>query len=441
MPFDNAAEVAVLGSMIIAPDVIEAVAATLLSPDAFFFDKHQILYSVIVDLFRKQSQLDPLIIRSELERRGKLDEVGGLDYLTEILNSVPTPDHAEFYAQNVLRQHQRRQVIATGMRILKQAYDPNEDTTEIVDRAQKAIHSITTGDKTGTTVTLQQAMNKVFDYMDSHKDGEMSGIPTGIEKLDELTSGLQNGQMILIAARPSVGKTSLVFEIAEYAAIDFGNPTLLVSLEMSELEVGQRIMCSRADVNLHAMRRNCLNMIERNALTKTVHEIIKAPLYIETTSGLTVAQLRTIARNMVKSKGIKLIVVDYLQLMAGEASKVSNRQEQISAISRGIKSLAMELNIPIVALSQLNRGSESEQRMPRMSDLRESGSLEQDADVVILLHRDAVAHRGEIGWAEDHPEEAHRATLILAKQRMGPCDSFHLTFQDHNAKFVNHTNG
>ena len=275
----------------------------------------------------------------------------------------------------------------------------------------------------------------------SRQTGEhLSGLSSGFLELDNLTSGLQKGEMIIIAARPSVGKTSFAMNIIEHVGIDLKKPCAVFSLEMSKQQLAQRMLCSRSGVDSHKLRRGMLTKQDKDRLGYAVGDLSAGQIFIDDTPGLTLMDLRTKARRLKLQYGIEILALDYLQLMECPG-KADNRQQEIATISRGVKALARELSVPVLCLSQLNRASESEQRLPRTSDLRESGSIEQDADVVMLLHREAVMHRGDQEWADANPDKVNEAQVIVAKQRNGPCDTVKLTFIGAQTRFVNYNPG
>ncbi|MEI8196074.1 MAG: replicative DNA helicase [Phycisphaerae bacterium] len=434
-PHDQPAEVAVLGSMIIDPTVIGPVCMILPKADVFFFDKHQVLYSVIVELFEKNTPMDPLVIASTLKSQNQLDAIGGLNYLTEVLGAVPTAAHAEYYAGIVKEKAMLRSLIQACSQTLRDVYESGETAAVVLDRGEKRIFDIAQQKASNQAVPLTDALHETFAILDRNGGEHLSGLATGYAELDNLTSGLQKGEMLILAARPSVGKTALAMNIAEYVSVDQGRPVAVFSLEMSKQQLAQRLLCSRSGVDGHRLRRGMLSSQDRHALSEAVGKLSQGKMFIDDSPGLTLMDLRTKARRLKLQHGIEMIVIDYLQLM--EAPREENRQQQIGSISRGIKALARELNVPVICLSQLNRASESEQRLPRTSDLRESGSIEQDADVVMLLHREAVMHRGDQEWADANPDKLNEAILIIAKQRNGPCDNVKMTFLSGSTRFVN----
>jgi replicative DNA helicase len=287
---------------------------------------------------------------------------------------------------------------------------------------------------------LTDVLHETFEMLERQQGEHLSGIATGYIELDNLTSGLQKGEMIVVAARPSVGKTALAMNIIEHVGVDLKKPCAVFSLEMSKQQLAQRMLCSRSGVDSHKLRRGMLSRQDKDRLGYAVGDLSQGQIFIDDTPGLTLMDLRTKARRLKLQHNIEIIALDYLQLMEAP-SRSDNRQQEIASISRGIKALARELNVPVICLSQLNRASESEQRLPRTSDLRESGSIEQDADVVMLLHREAVMHRGDQEWMDANPDKINEALVIVAKQRNGPCDNVKLTFLAGQTRFVNYNPG
>lgn len=438
-PFDNAAEIALLGSMIIGPDSIGPVCILVPTADYFFKEEHQILFKVILKLFEENTPLDGVILSSTLASQNLLEAVGGLSYLNEIINSVPSAAHAEYYANIVREKAMLRNLITACTQTLKEVYESGETAAVVLDRGEKRIFDIAQQKVSNAAVPLNDVLQETFEILDRNTGEHLSGLATGFIELDNLTSGLQSGEMIIIAARPSVGKTALAMNIVEHVGVDLKKPVAVFSLEMSKQQLAQRMLCSRSGVDGHKLRRGMLSKQDRDALSYAVGELSQGQIFIDDTPGLSLMDLRTKGRRLKLQYGIEMIVIDYLQLM--EAPGAENRQQEIGTISRGVKALARELNVPVICLSQLNRASESEQRLPRTSDLRESGSIEQDADVVMLLHREAVMHRGDQEWMDANPDKVNEAILIIAKQRNGPCDNVKLTFLSGNTRFVNYNPG
>ena len=432
-PHDSAAEMALLGSMLLDPSSIGDLCAIIESGNAFFSRQNQILFEGILDLFQASIAVDGVTLTHKLKQKGLYEAAGGFDYLEQLVNCVPSAANAISYAQIVRDKALLRRLISACSQTLESCYDNSEEAAVILDRSERAIFEVAQLKVTGQPVSLTEVLHETFEMLDRNTGNTITGVPTGYVELDNLTSGLQRGEMIVLAARPSVGKTALAMNIVEHVGVDLKKPVAVFSLEMSKQQLAQRMLCSRSGVDSQNLRRNMLAREDRNRLSMAVGELSEGNIYIDDTPALSILNLRTKARRLLSQQRIELVVIDYLQLM--EAPREENRQQQISSISRGIKALARELNCPVMCLSQLNRASESENRLPRTSDLRESGSIEQDADVVMLLHREAVMHRGDQEWAQTNPDKINEAQLIIAKQRNGPCDNVRLTFIAANTRF------
>jgi replicative DNA helicase len=433
-PHDLAAEAGVLGSLIIDPDTIDPVCSFLKTPHAFFREENQIVFGTILELTKKGVPIDAMILHSTLKTNGMLTNAGGIENIRDLANSVPTSAHAEYYAAIVQEKFMRRQGITAANQSLRDLYESAEPSSVVLDRAEQRLFSLVEQKIASDAESVSSLIGPVIESIFANPgDGS---VKTGLLELDNLTNGLHPGEMIVLAARPSHGKTALGLNIAENAAMDKGVPVGFFSLEMSKSELSKRLLCSRAGVDGHKMRMGHLNPQERERVGRAAGEIeaTATTLFIDDTPGLSAMEFRAKARRMVRKHGVRLIILDYLQLMEAEGEK---REVQVSAISRMVKAAARELNIPIIALSQLNRLSETQDRVPRPSDLRESGAIEQDADAVWLLYREAVAKRGDEQWFRDNPEKVNLAMLIIAKQRNGPCDTIRLTYLSGATRFVN----
>ena len=445
-PHDLSAEAGVLGSMIIDPSVIGPVCMFLDGKnrhDMFFKEENQVIFRVLTDLFEANTPIDAMILHSTLKTKNLLDQVGGIDYIKDLANAVPFSAHAEHYAAIVKEKAMLRALISACSSTLRDCYDSGEPAATVLDRGEARIFDIAQQKTSNQAVPLTVVLHETFEMLERQTGEHLSGLSSGFIELDNLTSGLQKGEMIVIAARPSVGKTSFAMNIIEHVGIDLKKPCAVFSLEMSKQQLAQRMLCSRSGVDSHKLRRGMLSKQDKDRLGYAVGDLSQGLVFIDDSPGLTLMDLRTKARRLKLQYGIELIALDYLQLMEGTGSggRSDNRQQEISTISRGVKALARELSVPVLCLSQLNRASESEQRLPRTSDLRESGAIEQDADVVMLLHREAVMHRGDQEWMDANPDKVNEAQLIVAKQRNGPCDTVKLTFLSGQTRFVNYNPG
>lgn len=432
MPQSLEAEVAVLGSMMLDPECIGQVVQQV-TAEAFYRTEHQMIFDALVRLWEnKGAQFDLVILRDELKKRNQLKEVGGVDYLANIANAVPSAANVEHYTQIVKERLMMRELIVAAGEILTNAFAEKGDVGIKLDEAEKKIFQVTEKKITGAVVPLSTLLTEAFENIDSREGNHITGLATGYRELDELTCGLQKGEMIIMAGRPSMGKTSFAMNVAEYIGADNDVPVAIFSLEMSKQQLAERLLCSRGHVDSQLVRKGMLNSDQYSELVQTGSELSEKPIFVDDTPGLTPLELRGKARRLKSQHGIECVFIDYLQLM-GLGGRVESRQQEISTISRYLKALARELEIPVVVLSQLNRAAEArEGHRPRMSDLRESGSLEQDADVVMLLHREDYYKKNEPDFEPDN-----KAELIIAKQRNGPTGMVELMFNGQFTRFEN----
>lgn len=426
-PHSIDAEMCLIGSMMLDRNVINEV-VQLVSREAFYQADHQVIFDVLLELDQQNRAIDPVVVREELLKRGLLEDVGGTAYLARLLDTVPTAAHAAHYARIVREKALLRLLISASSECLREAYAPHESAEQILDRAEKRIFQIAERKVAGEIQSLGEVAMEVYNLLE---DKGRRGIETGYYELDDMLNGLQDGEMIVIAARPSMGKTAFAMNIVEYISCNGRLPTAVFSLEMSRQQLAQRLLCSRAGVDAQKVRRGMCSAHEIQKLAATVNELYKATILVDDSPGLTVLDLRAKARRLKQQHDIRAIMIDYMQLMDNPG--VESRQQQVSEISRGIKAVARELRIPVIACAQLNRSTEGrEGHRPRMSDLRESGSIEQDADVVMLLHREDYYHEGDPNW-----EPTHVAEVIIAKQRNGPTGTVKLTFDKPTTTFRN----
>jgi replicative DNA helicase len=428
-PQNIEAEEAVLGALLIDPDAIIRI-STLLKPGDFYREKNGWIYAAALALHERHEPIDFLTLCDELERKGLLDEVGGPAYLTGLIGAVPTSIHIEHYATIVHRAATRRQLIQAAGQIAALAYKEEEDLDEVVDRAEQVLFAVSSARLSRSVVPLRSAVSDYYDRVEflNRHPGRMIGLPTGFPRLDLILGGMQRSDMLVLAARPSMGKTSLALNIAHTAAKRFGQRVLLFSLEMSREQVVERLMSAGAGIDSQRLRRGEIADDEWCRFMSTSSSLSELAFFIDDTPAISILEMRTKARRLHAEVGLDLIVVDYLQLMRAEG-RHENRQSEVSAISRGIKALARELNIPILALSQLSRGVEARSdKRPILSDLRESGSIEQDADVVLLIYRDEVYN--------ENTERRGIADILVAKHRHGPTGSVPLLFRAQTASFL-----
>jgi len=434
MPESLAAEAAVLGSMIIDPQCIGLVVDKLKTVD-FYRMEHQMIFEALTALYEKNpgGSLDAVLLRDELEKRKQLEDIGGVEYLAKVMESVPSSANVEYYTNITKDKTMLRNLITAAAEILDDAYDPSGAIDEKLDRAEAKLFEITNKKLSGSSVALKDIVTQVYEQIEKRTGKHITGLSTGYIELDELTCGLQKGEMIIIAGRPSMGKTSLALNIAENIAVKEKNSIAIFSLEMGWQQITERFLCSNSGLESQLVRKGMLETEDYQKLITSCGILSDAPIYIDDTASLTPLEVRAKARRLKSRYDIQCIVVDYLQLMSSGANRIESRQQEITLISRYLKSLARELNVPVIVLSQLNRSPESrEHHRPRMSDLRESGSIEQDADVVMLLHREDYYHKGEENY-----EPNNTAELIIAKQRNGPTGTVPLRFLDKFTRFEN----
>jgi replicative DNA helicase len=431
MPESLEAEAAVLGSMMLDRECIGHL-VQMISAESFYRPEHQVMFDALVSLYEKNNQIDLVLLRDELKKRKQLKATGGVEYLIKVAESVPSTANAEYYGRIVKEKSLLRELIQASTETLADAYDPSGETSKKLDMAEQRVFAVTEKKITGEAVALKTLLMEAFDNIESRGGVHVTGLATGYTELDELLCGLQKGEMIVVAGRPSMGKTSFALNVAEHVGADENIPTAFFSLEMSKQQLVERFLCSRGGINLQRVRRGLLSTDEFERLRDVNSELFEAPIYIDDTPGLTPLMIRAKCRRLKSMHNIQCVLIDYLQLMSLEG-RVESRQQEVSTMSRYLKGLAKELDIPVVVLSQLNRSPEGrEGHRPRMSDLRESGSIEQDADVVMLLHRDDYYHRGESDYQDDHT-----ANLIVAKQRNGPTGVVGLYFDSEFTRFSN----
>jgi replicative DNA helicase len=434
MPESLAAEAAVLGSMIIDPACIAEVIEQL-DRHAFYRAEHQMIFDALIGLYEKNrgEAIDAVLLRDELEKRKQLEEAGGVEYIAKIMDSVPSSANVMYYVGIVKDKLLLRETIGAVSEILEDAYDESGETSEKLDEAERKIFAVTDKRITGSAVALKDLVTRAYELIEKRDGKIVTGLATGYHALDDKTCGLQNGEMIIVAGRPSMGKTSLALNIAEHMGTVEKIPVAVFSLEMGRQQLAERFLCSGSEIDAQAVRKGMLSTEDYEKLQVVCGELYEAPIYIDDTSTLTPLELRAKSRRLKGLHDIRCVIVDYLQLMHLGTGRVESRQQEIATISRYIKALARELNIPVVVLSQLNRSPEGrEGHKPRMSDLRESGSIEQDADVIILLHREDYYRRDEPDFTPNNTAE-----LIIAKQRNGPTGVVQLIFRERFTRFEN----
>lgn len=430
-PQNIEAEQAVLGAMLISKEAI-AEAIQILNSDDFYREAHRIVFDAMVELSNKNQAVDNLTVVEQLNKENNLEKVGGIAFVTALANTVPTAANVVFYAKIVREKALMRKLINTATAIASMGYEDNKDVDTILDKSEKMILQVAANRKTGDFMPINQIVIDTFSKIETlyESKGGLTGLPTGFKDLDKLTAGLQPSDLILVAARPSMGKTAFTLNIASHVATRENKPVAFFSLEMSKEQLMQRMLCAEGLVESQRLRVGDLDEQDWQRLINAADKFSRAPLYIDDTPGITIMELRSKARRLQQEKGLSLVLIDYLQLMQGRGNRNGdNRQQEISEISRSLKSLARELNVPVIALSQLSRSVESRQiKKPMLSDLRESGSLEQDADIVMFLYRE--------DYYNAETENKNITDVIVAKHRNGPVDTIQLFFHKEFTKFA-----
>lgn len=424
------AEMSVLGAMLMDKEAI-CKAVESLSEDAFYKTSHRKIYSAILDIFERNDPVDLVTLTNELKKKGELGNIGGPIYLTTILNSVPTAANVEYYIKIVNEKALIRNLISAATEIVSMAYQPTEDVTQLLDKAEQLIFNIVQRKITRDFVHIGEMLHDSFEIIEEiyTKKSYITGIPTGFIDFDTLTAGLHMSDLIIIAGRPSMGKSSFALNIARNVGTREKIPVGIFSLEMSKEQLVQRMLCAEARVDAHKLRTGYLGEADWPKLTTAAGVLAEAPIYIDDTPGISILEIRAKARRLKAKYNVGLIIVDYLQLIQGRM-QVDNRQQEISEISRSLKSLARELNIPVIALSQLSREVEKRsERRPQLSDLRESGAIEQDADLVAFVYREE--------YYKPTPENEGLAEIIIGKQRNGPTGTVKLAFIKKYTRFEN----
>jgi replicative DNA helicase len=429
VPFDVQAERATLGSILIEREAIVAVAGWL-PTEHFYLEKHALVYDAMLACYNRREPPDIATVASELRRNERLDLVGGLAFLAELAGEVPTAVHVEYYAKIVERTAVLRRLIEVGGRISAVGFDQTLELEDAIDKAEAELFSVSQRRGGQDFVHIGTIVNQLFTQIETLQErrGEVAGVPTGYTDLDELTGGLQPSDLIILAARPSVGKTSLALSLAYNVAYTANNTVGVFSLEMSRDQLVQRMLSMHTGIDMQRLRTGTLRADELNLALEGMGVLSELPIYIEDTPGLSISEVRSKARRLAAEAGVSLIMIDYLQLMSGKRS--DNRVQEVSEISRGLKALARELNVPVIALSQLSRAVEGRQsHVPMLSDLRESGSIEQDADIVMFIYREELYDKetDKKGIAEVH----------IAKHRNGPLGIIPLRFEARTTRFQN----
>jgi replicative DNA helicase len=428
-PNDVAAEQSVIGAMLLSKDAIADVVEVVREGD-FYRPAHQTIYSAILDLYGKGEPADAVTVAAELSKNGDIARIGGATYLHTLVSMVPTAANGGYYGRIVREQAILRRLVEAGTRIVQMGYTGTGDVDDMVDRAQAEVYDVTDRRTSEDYLPLRDIMGEALNEIEaiSNRGGEMIGVPTGFIELDKLTNGLHPGQLVIVAARPALGKSTLGLDICRAASIKHGLASVIFSLEMSRNEIVMRLLSAEAQVPLHHMRAGTMSDADWTKLASKMGTVSEAPLFIDDSPNMTLMEIRAKCRRLKQRHDLRLVVVDYLQLMTS-GKRVESRQQEVSEFSRSLKLLAKELEVPVIAISQLNRGAEQRtDKRPLLADLRESGSLEQDADVVVLLHR-------EDAYERESPR-AGEADFIVAKHRNGPTATVTVAFQGHYSRFV-----
>ena len=437
-PHSLAAEKGVLASLLIDPQVADDVAIAL-RPDDFYADAHQRLYRQMMEIHETGKTIDITLLVERLKAADEFDVVGGMAYLAEILGAEPTAANAVYYAQIVSSKATLRSLIHASTEILRDAYDPTHEARELLGRAEERIFAIHDQKGTGELKSMNDVLHETFDQIDKWMlEGRSTGIPSGFADIDDLTGGLHPSELLILAARPSMGKTSLAMNFAEKVTLNQQNPkaVLFVSLEMARMELAQRMLCSYGKIDGRKFRKGMISPAERDALVEASNDLSKAALFIDDSPSRTITEIAATARRLKRREDLGLIIIDYLQLIEPDNNK-DPRQEQVAKIARRLKGIARELKIPVLCLAQLNRQAEAtKDNRPRLSHLRESGAIEQDADVVMFVHREeryVDPEELEPGGGKEHLKGL--AELIIAKQRNGPIGDIKLAWIDKFTRF------
>jgi replicative DNA helicase len=428
-PFSEEAEQSVLGSMLLSERAVSRAVDAIDSPEYFHRKSHRLIFDTIQDMFQDEVEIDGVTVASELESRDKLADAGGSSYINELLNATPTPAHVEDYAEIVREKYVLRQLIETCTDIIEMSYEETEDVEELLDRAEQEIFSVRKDQIHGGLEKINHAIDSMVEELnETHQgDEDVTGLQTGYAQFDNMTTGFQENQLIILAARPGMGKTSLALNIAKNIGVESDEEVALFSLEMSKNALAKRLLSSESKVPFKKIQSGQLSDRDYKRINNAMARLAEAPIFIDDTPSLDVLEMKAKVRRMRAEHGISMAIVDYLQLM-DSVGRQESREQQLAGISRGLKKLAMELEIPVLALTQLNRRVEHrDDKQPKLADLRGSGAIEQDADLVCFVHRDYVFSQKE--------EDKGRAQLIVGKQRNGPTGPVPLTFRAEHMSF------
>ncbi|TAN39139.1 MAG: replicative DNA helicase [Nitrospirae bacterium] len=433
-PQNIEAEQSVLGAILIDNSALTS-ALELLTEEYFYRDSHRRIFNAMIELFDRNEPIDMITLTDQLKRKSELDQVGGVQYLTSLVSMIPTSANIRYHSKIVREKAMIRGLLHTATDIARNVYESDFDAEELIDYAEKQIFDLSDKRINVSFSTLKTVIKDSFHMIEQLYDRKetVTGVPTGFKELDEMTTGFQKSDLIIIGGRPSMGKTAFSLNIAQHVGVELKEPVAVFSLEMAKEQLAFRMLCSEAMVDSNSIRKGFIKKDDWHNLTAAASKLAESPIFIDDSSAITILEMRAKARRLKAEHGLSLIVVDYLQLMRGRGN-TERREQEISEISRSLKALAKELRIPVIALSQLNRGVETRtgNKKPTLADLRESGAIEQDADVIIFLYRDEV-------YNKNSPDNKGKAEIIIAKQRNGPTGEIPLTFISSCTRFMNYT--
>ena len=429
-PQNISAEQAALGSMLLQEDAVLR-GVDILRPEDFYKKSHQIIFKCILELFEKSRGVDLVTLTEELNRINLLEDIGGVTYLTNLINSVPTAANIEYYIKIIEEKSILRNLINSATKIISMGYEEKEDAKILLDKAEHLIFEVSGRNLGQSFVPIKELITDSYEKIEDlyHREEFITGVSSGFDEFDEITTGFQPSELIVIAGRPGMGKTAFCMSIAQYASISKNIPVAIFSLEMSKSQLVQRMLCSEARIDAQNLRKGRLAEKDWAPLSNAAGRLASAPIFIDDTAGITCLEIKAKARRLKAQYNLGLVIIDYLQLISS-SGRIENRQQEISEISRSLKGLARELNVPVIAVSQLSRAVEQRiERRPRLSDLRESGAIEQDADLVVFIYREE--------YYKPKTEKKGIAEVIISKQRNGPTGQIDLAFVKEYAKFEN----
>lgn len=430
MPHNQEAEQSVIGAIFLDPQAL-VTASELLVPEDFYHSAHKIIFETMLTLNDQRKAIDIVTIAEELSNKNLLDDVGGVTYITEVASVVPTAANVVFYAGIVAEKSVLRRLIRTATKIVEDGYTREDEVADLLGEAEKQIMEVASRKNSTDFKHIKGVLVETYDHVEQlqNRKGDVTGIPTGFRDLDRLTAGFQRGDLIIVAARPSVGKTAFALNVAQAVGTKTTENVAIFSLEMGAEQLVMRMLCAEGNIDAQVLRTGALTAEDWSKLTLAMGTLSRAGIYIDDSAGIRVNDIRAKCRRLKQENGLGMILIDYLQLIQGPGKSGQNRQQEVSDISRSLKALARELEVPVIALSQLSRGVEQRQdKRPMMSDLRESGSIEQDADIVAFLYRE--------DYYDKETEDANTIEIIVAKQRNGPTDTVKLAFKKEFNKFV-----